>query len=154
MSNRTNKEKTAEAEHLTELEITEPAERMAERYASWFGIYNNPEWDKLRLAFLAGERLGRLKALQLSAHCKDKDEWVSLNRTSPNLIEGKNYSENVLAWCNNELKVMCYCYIDSEDDEERGYVWADCNYDINGDAEFDDDYDVTHWQPLPSPPTK
>jgi len=52
-------------QELTELEIAESAEKMADRYASWFGIYNDPEWNKLRLAFLAGERYGRLKQIYL-----------------------------------------------------------------------------------------
>ncbi len=35
-------------------------------------------------------------------------------------------------------------------DAERGFFWANCNGQIDGDAEFDDEYDVTFWQYLPS----
>jgi len=76
--------------------------------------------------------------------------WISCEDRKPNLIEGKDCSENVLAICNGRLSVMAYCYIHA--DENSGYVWCTCNGDINGDAEFDDDYIVTHWQPLPPNP--
>lgn len=76
--------------------------------------------------------------------------WINAMDEQPNLIENENYSQNVLAFCNGQLMVMCYCYNPSEDDAERGFFWANCNGQIDGDAEFDDEYDVKFWQPLPS----
>lgn len=76
-------------------------------------------------------------------------EWISTKKQTPELIEGENYSENVFAVKNGQLAIMCYCYIPGEG---GGFVWADCGGNIDGDSEFDDDYDVTYWQPLPKLP--
>lgn len=77
-------------------------------------------------------------------------EWISVNEKRPLLVPGMNCSQNVLAVCEGRLMVMCYSYIEAG--EDSGYAWCNCYGDINGDAEYDDDYKVTHWQPLPSPP--
>jgi hypothetical protein len=79
-----------------------------------------------------------------------KNGWIDANEKQPLLVENEDYSPNVLAICNGQLMVMCYCYNPSEDDSERGFFWANCNGQIDGDAEFDDEYDVTFWQYLPS----
>ena len=76
-------------------------------------------------------------------------QWIDAKKETPKLIKDEDYSENVLAVCNGQLSVMCYCYISGED---GGYVWANCNEKIDGDAEFDDNYEVTHWQSFPSLP--
>ena len=78
------------------------------------------------------------------------DRWIDANEAQPLLVENEDYSPNVLAICNGQLMVMCYCYNPSEDDAERGFFWANCNGNIDGEAEFDDEYDVTFWQYLPS----
>lgn len=31
-----------------------PLDEKASRYASWFGIYNDPEWQKLKDAYMEG----------------------------------------------------------------------------------------------------
>ncbi len=72
--------------------------------------------------------------------------WISVKDKLPPLIKYSNHSDNVLAICNGKLMVMCYSYIFGDD---SGYFWTNCYGDIEGDGEFDDDYDVTHWQPLP-----
>ncbi len=74
--------------------------------------------------------------------------WIDAKKYQPEVSE-ENYSDRVLAICDGELMVMCYCYNPSEDDEERGYFWANCYGDINGECEFDDNYEVQYWQPLP-----
>ena len=38
------------------------------------------------------------------------------------------------------------------DEENYGTIWCSCYGDINGDGNYDDDYVVTHWMPLPSKP--
>ncbi len=76
--------------------------------------------------------------------------WIDAEIEQPELIEDQNYSKNVLAICGGQLMVMCYCYNLSDDDDERGFFWANCNGQIDGDAEFDDDYDVTYWHHFPS----
>lgn len=79
----------------------------------------------------------------------NQDKWI-YNRP-PELIEGQNYSENVLAEVEGftDLQVMCFCYNPSEDEEECGFFWANCNKQLDGDAEFDDNYNVIKWQPIP-----
>ncbi|MDE2021258.1 MAG: DUF551 domain-containing protein [Patescibacteria group bacterium] len=32
------------------------------------------------------------------------------------------------------------------------WLWGNCYGCIDGDALMDDEYDVTHWMPLPEPP--
>lgn len=77
-------------------------------------------------------------------------EWVSVEERTPEVPEGKDNSENVFAICGSRLRIMAYCYI--EMGEDSGWAWCDCNGDIHGDPEFDGDYKVTHWMPLPELP--
>ena len=77
-------------------------------------------------------------------------KWISVGEKLPE-IRDDNWSDNVIAWCNNRLHVMAYGYID-EGDEGRGYVWANCYNDIDGDPLWDDNYKPTHWMPLPVAP--
>jgi hypothetical protein len=74
-------------------------------------------------------------------------EWISVKDRTPDMIEGEDYSENVLAILDGQLAVMCYCYIAGEG---GGWGWSNCYNKIDGDAEFDDNYYPTHWQPFPS----
>ena len=50
-----------------------------------------------------------------------------------------------------DIEVMMRSWLSFEDDT-NGYVWCNCYGDINGDAEFDDDYKVLAWHYLPSKP--
>lgn len=80
-------------------------------------------------------------------------EWISVEKELPKILADIDRSENVLAVLDGtNLCVMCYTWVDGEDDNSSGYVWANCYGDIKGDAEFDDDYNVTHWMYLPKPP--
>lgn len=78
-------------------------------------------------------------------------DWIDVKERTPDLIEGKDYSENVLAVLNGRLAVMAYCYI-KDDDGGWFYAWANCYGNIDGECEWDDNYNVTHWMPLPDPP--
>lgn len=75
-----------------------------------------------------------------------KNNWISVKERLPEIIDGKDYSENVLAVINNTLFIMCYCFIDN------GWVWTNCYGNIEEEGIFDDDYYPTHWQPLPELP--
>lgn len=82
-------------------------------------------------------------------------KWIDAKIQIPNLIEGQDYSENVLAIEENhtQVQVFCLCFVPNpEIDGGWGYVWANCYQKINGDAEFDDNYNITHWMPIPKPP--
>lgn len=80
-------------------------------------------------------------------------EWVSVKDRTPDLIEGENYSKNVLAVLDGQLAVMNLVYVIGDDDLEGGYAWANCYGDIHADGEWDDEYEPTHWMPLPELPT-
>jgi len=71
-------------------------------------------------------------------------DWISVKKRLPELIEGKDYSENVFAWCNNQLMVMTLSYL-PDDNGKWFFLWANCYGNIDGDSEVDDDYEVTHW---------
>ncbi len=75
-------------------------------------------------------------------------KWINVNEKLP--------EENETVWAINKEKgwVMLGCLV-----YEDGWLWADSNgliYAKNGnivaECECDDDYDVTHWQPLPKLP--
>lgn len=59
------------------------------------------------------------------------DNWISVKDATPDLLPNKNYSPNVLAICNGELAVMCYCYNPSEDEEDGAY---------KGNGKYNDKY--------------
>lgn len=83
-----------------------------------------------------------------------ESQWVNSIKETPSIIDGHDYSENVLGIVEGQLGVYCYCRLISETPEESGYFWANCYNDINGDAEWDNEYNVTHWMPLPVNPIK
>ena len=74
-------------------------------------------------------------------------------------VEDRLPEENtpVLAGWAGWYSIFEYTYID----EDAGWQWA-IGYQVLGwveelgkldvDAEWDDDYEITHWQPLPEPP--
>ena len=78
------------------------------------------------------------------------DGWIAVtDRTPP---------EDLPVWCfieGGDPYIGAYVYVENE-----GYAWTHCensHYMDDGkwkcyDAMWDDQYDVTHWQPLPTPP--
>jgi hypothetical protein len=79
--------------------------------------------------------------------------WIETTKELPKFIDGKDYSENVLVWNNNKLCVMSYCKV-KHNNCETLYYWANAYGNIDGDAEYDDDYAPTHWMALPVAPEK
>lgn len=102
--------------------------------------------------WLKTEMLHRLSTLP------PQGEWISVEDRLPEINPDTDSSSNVFAIVNGDVLIMAYVWVDDAEDENgkdvSGYVWANCCGDINGDAEWDNNYEVTHWQPLPSPPTK
>lgn len=88
------------------------------------------------------------KKYKLSFSYKNYDPWISVKDKLPEIIKGKDYSENVLASCNGELMVVTRSF-NYDDNGNYSWFWANCYGNIDGDGEIDDDYEITHWMPLP-----
>ena len=75
--------------------------------------------------------------------------WRDPKEELPELLPGCDYSNNVLAQVEGftETQVMGLLYIPDEEGG-WGYVWANCYGDINGEAEWDDNYEVLGWRPI------
>jgi hypothetical protein len=78
------------------------------------------------------------------------DNWIDPKKEQPIFMDGEFHSENVLAVVSGELAVMCYAEI--MEDAAPFNAWCSCHGDIDGDGEYDDLYDVTHWQYFPKLP--
>jgi hypothetical protein len=79
--------------------------------------------------------------------------WISVKDRKPEL-KGEfpdRSSDTVLAWIPSGMILAKYLYID-EGDEGKGYVWCQVYDGLDGDAEWDDNYEVSHWCPLPDAP--
>ncbi|MFA5243670.1 MAG: DUF551 domain-containing protein [Pedobacter sp.] len=76
-------------------------------------------------------------------------KWIKCSERLPEMIDGEDYSENVLAIVEGytNIQVMCLMNISNE-----SIVWANCYGKIDGDAEFDDNYNVLMWMDLPKMP--
>ena len=93
--------------------------------------------------------------------CKHaSNEWISVKDRMPDYIEGKDYSENVLAMYSvgENTSYMGIFNLVIVEYTEDGHQWAwgkldSCYSDIrDSEPEWDDDYEVTHWMPLPTAP--
>lgn len=102
--------------------------------------------------YIQGARAEYLRNRKLSEERQPGFGWISVEDRTPAPIKGKDWSENVLAFCEGRLMVMAYCWL--TDGENSGWTWCNCYGDINGDPEFDDEYSPTYWMPLPTPPSK
>lgn len=82
-------------------------------------------------------------------------EWINIAEKKP--------KENQIVWALTEQHqgplMVQYFYI--EDEDNGGWAFAQI-YDVpyyhngewQGDSDWDNDFNVTHWMPLPEPPKK
>jgi Protein of unknown function (DUF551) len=82
---------------------------------------------------------------------RDEDKWIDAVKQWPD-IKKDGCSDNVLAIEDGELKIMCLAEL-KDDDNNWCTAWCNCYGDINGEGEFDEQYNPTHWQPLPQLPS-
>jgi predicted nuclease with TOPRIM domain len=89
-------------------------------------------WDKLSLLHESAEKLD--------------DGWRDATKELPELIQGKDYSEQVFAKVKgcDEIEVMCIVLL--QDGGISHLKWANCYGDIYGDGYYDDEYEVTEWK--------
>lgn len=80
---------------------------------------------------------------------QEHSAWTSTHIATPALLEGKDYSDNVLAIVEGYHEVQVMCYVRMPDDNDC-YAWANAYGNIQAEyAAFDDDYKVLYWQYLP-----
>jgi hypothetical protein len=79
-------------------------------------------------------------------------EWINVKDRLPTARDGYGDADrNVLVWCDGQLMVMAYCEMRDDDGHEVD-VWCNCYGEIDGDPEWDDNYEPTHWMDLPTEP--
>lgn len=61
-------------------------------------------------------------------------------------------ADNVLAILEGTRQIMSY--FDFDEGGQTHKVWAIVYDGLDGEGFYDDNYEPTHWMPLPEPPTK
>lgn len=104
----------------------------------------------------ANELIG---CIQHDCSACQNDGWISVSDGLPDYIEGNDYSENVLGMYQvGECSHMGIfnIFIVGHTANGHTFAWAKLNTcwdDLrDSEPEYDDDYEVTHWMPLPAPP--
>ena len=80
----------------------------------------------------------------LIAHGVTVQKWISVNERLPSekkVIDGETYFKNVAVW----VKHLEHEQIAFYDDDAEWWFWAENFLPVMGE--------VTHWMPLPEPPT-
>jgi hypothetical protein len=70
--------------------------------------------------------------------------WISVKDKLPTV------GENVLASVDGKLQIMTYG--SWPENGKTQYAWCMVYDGLDGDGYFDEDYNVTHWMPLPEVP--
>ena len=97
--------------------------------------------DQLTKVYETGLKNGRAES-----------RWIDSTDRTPEIIEGRQYSENVLVKCNGRVMVMCFFFNNDPQHPQRSFTyWSNCHNVIDGDCSFDKNNDFpTHWQPIPT----
>lgn len=72
------------------------------------------------------------------------NKWISAEDELP-YFPKRGSSKNV--WATDGFEI----FIASVFDDDDGWLWANCYGNVFGKGEIDDDYKITHWQPLVIP---
>ena len=86
------------------------------------------------------------------AYLAAQPQWIPVTEALPDMIEGKEYSENVLAIESNHTSPLVMSLAMMWDDGKPYWCWGNNYGDIFGDSSADDEYEVTHWCPITIPP--
>ena len=73
-------------------------------------------------------------------------DWIDANKALP------PNDQNVLAVVDGDVQIMAYVTL--IEDGVTNYVWAMVYGGIEGYPEWDDNYEVTHWMPIPQAPER
>ena len=73
-------------------------------------------------------------------------DWISVDDAVP------ENTDNVLAVLDGQVCIMNY--FSFQENGETIMAWAYVYDGINGDGVYDDNYEPTHWMPIPKIPTK
>jgi len=114
--------------------------------ASDWENFKIPELEKAKYEF-DGHTTKDVISRLLTLDFNDDSEWISTDKTLP------EENVNVLAIESGQIKIMALCYI-ADDDNNMGWFWGQCYDGLDGDAYVDDEYEVTHWMPIPKTPEK
>ena len=119
----------------------------------WVKEQYQGDQEKGRDAIIVGNNILRLVEAKIQSlkTITPNNGWISVEDRLPEMITGKEYSENVIVWLNEERKIMNYALL-PDDNNNLCYAWCMVYDGLDGDAEFDDNYYPTHWQPLPPKP--
>jgi len=79
----------------------------------------------------------------------EKSKWKT---GFPDLIEGKDYSKNVLAELEDCDELFVMCVFEQNVDGDKFFTWANCYGEIDGDGYYDDNYKVIRWTEIPTTP--
>jgi predicted DNA-binding protein (MmcQ/YjbR family) len=83
----------------------------------------------------------------ISTDLLNDSKWISVDDDLPKFIEGTTYSENVFAICKELEGIQVFIYCQHYDDNgDLCDIWANCYGNIDKDAEWDDNYTITHWK--------
>ncbi len=76
--------------------------------------------------------------------------WIDSNEYRPELIQGKDYSENVWGYDPEYEKILVVCLFVESDGE---WFWCNCYGEVFGDGKalLDDAYNIKYWQPIAIP---
>lgn len=80
---------------------------------------------------------------------KEMNDFIPVSERLPetkDYPDGTSYSDTVWATDGKNIYVMRYASLGHDD-----YGWCNCYNDVEGDGEFDDDYNIIAWKPINKP---